>query len=140
MRFTSITCRNCSVVTCIVGTAVPTPALLTKISTRTQDSIAWVSFQRSIPVGSVREYSCSLLFTKECAYRTPMDFNLSEKANEYLYRLRTFMDSEIFPAEGIYHEQRQVFAKAGTPHLQPPIIEKLKTSARSKGLWNLFFA
>jgi acyl-CoA dehydrogenase len=67
-----------------------------------------------------------------------MDFNLSEKANEYLTRLHTFMDSEIFPAEGIYHEQRHEFVKAGTPHVQPPIMEELKSSARSKGLWNLF--
>ena len=67
-----------------------------------------------------------------------MDFNLSEKANEYLDRLHTFMDSEVFPAESIYHEQRHEFVKAGTPHAQPPIMEKLKSSARSKGLWNLF--
>ena len=67
-----------------------------------------------------------------------MDFNLSAKANEYLDRLHTFMDSEIFPAEGTYHEQRHEFVKAGTPHVQPPIMEKLKSSARTKGLWNLF--
>ena len=67
-----------------------------------------------------------------------MDFNLSEKANEYLLQLHNFMDSEIFPAESVYHEQRLEFAKQGTPHLQPPIVEQLKTSARSKGLWNLF--
>jgi acyl-CoA dehydrogenase len=67
-----------------------------------------------------------------------MDFNLSEKANEYLYRLRAFMDSEIFPAEGIYHEQRHKFVQAGTPHVPPPIVEKLKISAKTKGLWNLF--
>ena len=67
-----------------------------------------------------------------------MDFNLSEKANEYLHRLRDFMDSEIFPAEDVYHHQRLEFAKQGKLHLQPPIIEELKVSARSKGLWNLF--
>jgi len=53
-----------------------------------------------------------------------MDFNLSKRANEYLDRLHTFMDSEVFPAEGIYHEQRHEFVKAGTPHVQPPIMEK----------------
>ena len=67
-----------------------------------------------------------------------MDFNLSEKANEYLYRLREFMDSEIFPAESVYSQQRLELAEQGKLHTQPPIIEELKTSARSKGLWNLF--
>lgn len=67
-----------------------------------------------------------------------MEFNLSEKANDYQNRLKAFMDSEIFPAEAIYHQERLAFATAGTPHLPPPIVEKLKISARSKGLWNLF--
>jgi acyl-CoA dehydrogenase len=67
-----------------------------------------------------------------------MDFNLSEKANEYLARLHTFMNLEIFPNENIYHEQRNEFFKVGTPHVQPPIMEKLKSSARAQGLWNLF--
>lgn len=67
-----------------------------------------------------------------------MDFNLSEKANEYLRRLREFMDSEIFPAERVYSQQRLELAEQGKLHTQPPIIEELKTSARSKGLWNLF--
>ena len=67
-----------------------------------------------------------------------MEFNLSEKASDYQNRLQTFMDSEIFPAEAIYHQERLDFANSGTPHLLPPIVEKLKISARSKGLWNLF--
>ena len=67
-----------------------------------------------------------------------MEFNLSEKANDYQNRLKAFMDSEIFPAEAIYHQERLDFANAGTPHLPPPIVEKLKISARRKGLWNLF--
>lgn len=48
------------------------------------------------------------------------------------------MDREVFPAEAIYHEQRQAFAKAGTPHKLPPIVEELKKKAKAEGLWNLF--
>lgn len=67
-----------------------------------------------------------------------MDFNLSEKAEEYLSRMREFMDSEIFPAESVYHQQRLELADRGELHTQPQIINELKASARSKGLWNLF--
>ncbi len=67
-----------------------------------------------------------------------MDFNLSAKASDYLFRLRDFMDSEIFPAESVYDEERLVLVAKGTPHVQPPIMETLKASARSRGLWNLF--
>lgn len=67
-----------------------------------------------------------------------MDFNLSEKAKEYLSRMRDFMDAEIFPAESVYHQQRLELADRGELHTQPQIIDELKASARSKGLWNLF--
>lgn len=67
-----------------------------------------------------------------------MDFNLSERATEYLSRLREFMDAEIFPSESIYHQQRLKLAETGEMHTQPAIMEELKASARSKGLWNLF--
>jgi acyl-CoA dehydrogenase len=67
-----------------------------------------------------------------------MDFNLSKKANEYFLRLNEFMDLEIFPAESIYQTQRLELIEQGNLYIQPPIIEELKVSARSKGLWNLF--
>ena len=67
-----------------------------------------------------------------------MDFALSPKATEYAAKLQAFMDSEVFPAESRYHQQREAFFAAGTPHKLPPIIEELKNKARSAGLWNLF--
>jgi len=67
-----------------------------------------------------------------------MDFGLSPKATEYVAKLQAFMDSQVFPAEADYHQQRIEFAKAGTPHKLPPIVEELKKKARALGLWNLF--
>jgi acyl-CoA dehydrogenase len=67
-----------------------------------------------------------------------MDFSLSPKATEYAAKLQAFMDKEVFPAEKLYHQQREKFIAAGTPHKLPPIIEELKKKARAQGLWNLF--
>jgi acyl-CoA dehydrogenase len=67
-----------------------------------------------------------------------VDFSLSPKATEYAAKLQAFMDNEVFPAENIYHQQREEFFKAGNPHKLPPIIEELKKKACAQGLWNLF--
>jgi acyl-CoA dehydrogenase len=63
-----------------------------------------------------------------------MDFAYTPRVEEYRSRLNAFMDSHIYPAEPIY---RQQLAESG-PYSHPPIIEELKTEARSQGLWNLF--
>lgn len=74
-----------------------------------------------------------------------MDFTLSAKTIEYAAKLQTFMDAEIFPAESIYHQQRQELSAAGKAHHLPPVIEELKKKARSLGsgifltaLWTWF--
>ena len=67
-----------------------------------------------------------------------MDFSLSPKATEYAAKLQAFMDNEVFPAENKYHQQREEFFKAGTPHKLPPVVEELKKKARAQGLRNLF--
>lgn len=67
-----------------------------------------------------------------------MDYSLSPKASEYATRLQSFMEREVFPAEAIYHQQRAEFFAAGKPHKLPPVIEELKSKAKSQGLWNLF--
>ena len=64
-----------------------------------------------------------------------MDFAFSSKAESYRDTLLQFMDSHVYPAEPIYHEQMQA-AEDHTYH--PPIIEDLKSEARARGLWNLF--
>lgn len=72
------------------------------------------------------------------AYGTTMEFSNSSKAEEYLDRLRIFMEQKVLPSEAIYHEQREALKISGHPHVLPAVIEELKESARAKGLWNLF--
>ena len=67
-----------------------------------------------------------------------MEFSNSLKAQEYIDRLRIFMEQKVLPAESIYHEQREALKISGQPHVLPAVIEELKESARAKGLWNLF--
>ena len=67
-----------------------------------------------------------------------MDFALSDKAADYLGRLQTFMDDQVYPAEPVYERQRAEAAERGEPHAFPPVMEELKVEARKRGLWNLF--
>ena len=67
-----------------------------------------------------------------------MDFSLSPKATEYAAKLQAFMERDVYPAEKIYHQQREEFLRAGQPHKLPPIVEDLKRKAKAEGLWNLF--
>jgi acyl-CoA dehydrogenase len=50
--------------------------------------------------------------------------------------MRAFMTEHVLPAEQEYAADRQ----AGGPdnHTVPPVVERLKDEARSRGLWNLF--
>ena len=63
-----------------------------------------------------------------------MDFAPSAKAEEVSARMWTFMRDEVFPAETEYAQWRAI----NDPHVQPPVLERLKASARERGLWNLF--
>jgi acyl-CoA dehydrogenase len=65
-----------------------------------------------------------------------VDFDLSPKATEYLARLQSFMDEKVFPAESSYEEYRR--EKGYGDHTLPPVVEELKTEAKSRGLWNCF--
>ncbi|MFI9809973.1 acyl-CoA dehydrogenase family protein [Streptomyces sp. NPDC052301] len=62
-------------------------------------------------------------------------FEMSDRAKKYQADLLEFMDSHVYPAEEVYHEQMRA---SGDPHFHPPIIEELKAQARARGLWNLF--
>ncbi len=45
------------------------------------------------------------------------------------------MDDHVFPAEPVHHQQR---IESGDPVNATPVLESLKHTARSMGLWNLF--
>ena len=64
-----------------------------------------------------------------------MDFEHSARSTELQERLVEFMDRHIYPNERVYAEQ---LLSQDDVHAQPPIMEELKTEARSRGLWNLF--
>ncbi len=64
-----------------------------------------------------------------------MDFAFSARCVEFRERLQEFMDGHVYPAEVTYAQQ---MAESGDPHFDPPIMEELKTEAKSRGLWNLF--
>jgi acyl-CoA dehydrogenase len=64
-----------------------------------------------------------------------MDFAPSERVTELSERLWGFMHGEVFPAEAEYEQDRR---SGEDPHAVPPVVEKLKSVARERGLWNLF--
>ncbi|ODU23351.1 MAG: acyl-CoA dehydrogenase [Pseudonocardia sp. SCN 72-51] len=56
-----------------------------------------------------------------------MDFEPSAAAADHTRRMRAFLDEKVLPAEPTYDAWDL-----------PPVLEELKTEARSRGLWNLF--
>jgi acyl-CoA dehydrogenase len=64
-----------------------------------------------------------------------MDFETSGRAAELEGRLWDFMRQYVFPAEAEYEHFRRT---SDDPHAVPPIMDELKATARSLGLWNLF--
>jgi acyl-CoA dehydrogenase len=64
-----------------------------------------------------------------------MDFELSDRCQDFQRRLAAFMDQRVHPAESLYEQQ---LLDAGDPHAQPAVMEELKADARDRGLWNMF--
>ena len=63
-----------------------------------------------------------------------MDFAISPAAEDVCARMWDFMREEVFPAEKEYEQWRA----ASDPHAYPPVLERLKASAKKRDLWNLF--
>lgn len=65
-----------------------------------------------------------------------MEFAYSPRCQEYLDKVRAFMDAHVYPNEATYAEQ---LSANGLDRWQPlPIIEELKEKAKAADLWNLF--
>jgi acyl-CoA dehydrogenase len=63
-----------------------------------------------------------------------MDFSLSPAAEDASGRMWDFMREEVFPAEPQWAD----WLREHGEHAYPPVMERLKSSARARGLWNLF--
>src|SRR5450759_1214989 len=63
-----------------------------------------------------------------------MDFAPSPKVEEVCARMWGFMREEVFPAEKEY----ELWRANNDPHACPPVLERLKASAKKRDLWNLF--
>ena len=65
-----------------------------------------------------------------------MDFNMSDRGQDYLGRVKRFMKEEILPVEEAYHRE---LASLENRWVVLPVIRELKAKAKAQGLWNLFF-
>jgi acyl-CoA dehydrogenase len=63
-----------------------------------------------------------------------MEFSHSPKSQEVAARMADFMQEEVIPAESEYEQWRANH----DPHAYPPVLERLKESAKKRGLWSLF--
>jgi acyl-CoA dehydrogenase len=63
-----------------------------------------------------------------------MEFSPSPRAIEITERMNDFLHHEVIPAESEYDAWRATHDS----HAHPPVIERLKNTARERGLWNLF--
>jgi acyl-CoA dehydrogenase len=63
-----------------------------------------------------------------------VDFSLSPAAQDATDRMWAFMREEVFPAE----PEWTAYLRQHGEHASPPVMERLKKSARERGLWNLF--
>ncbi|MCY7305275.1 MAG: acyl-CoA dehydrogenase family protein [Rhodoferax sp.] len=67
-----------------------------------------------------------------------MDFDYSPKTKELQTKVGQFMDEHVYPAEQEYARELDAHTKAGQRWTPLQTVEKLKTRARTAGLWNLF--
>lgn len=64
-----------------------------------------------------------------------MNFEHSEKTQDFIQRLEAFMDEYIYPNEGEYTQQLHCAENRFAPL---PLMDELKRKAKAAGLWNLY--
>ncbi|GAC22625.1 acyl-CoA dehydrogenase family member 11 [Paraglaciecola mesophila KMM 241] len=69
-----------------------------------------------------------------------MDFAHSEKTQDYIARVKAFMDEHVYPVEEQMYRETEELNPTGdwTKWQMHPFIEPLKKKAQQAGLWNLF--
>ena len=69
-----------------------------------------------------------------------MDFAHSEKTQDYIARVKAFMDEHVYPVEEQMYRKTEELNPTGdwTKWQMHPFIEPLKKKAQQAGLWNLF--
>ena len=65
-----------------------------------------------------------------------MDFEPDSETEQYLERIRAFMDARIYPREAELHAALDEEVGPGIPY--PAGLVEIRDDARSEGLWNLF--
>ena len=63
-----------------------------------------------------------------------MNFDYSSKTQEWIARVKAFLDKHAYPNEARYYRELEACGVWDTP----PVIEELKPLAKNQGLWNLF--
>ena len=66
-----------------------------------------------------------------------MDFTFDARTEELRAGLLDFMDSHVYPAEPVFHEQLGQLADRWAWD-SVPVLAELRAEARRRGLWNLF--
>jgi acyl-CoA dehydrogenase len=64
-----------------------------------------------------------------------MDFAFDDRTRELQAALTAFLAEEVYPAEPVFEAE---LAAMDNRWDRPPVIARLKESARARGLWNLF--
>lgn len=67
-----------------------------------------------------------------------MNFQPSSKSQEYLRKLREFMQAHVYPFEDAWRKHNTSQSHDWTQWSEHPQVETLKEKARQAGLWNLF--
>ena len=69
-----------------------------------------------------------------------MDFNHSKRSQEYLSRLKEFMQAKVYPIEKSYlkHHQQNNSHPSWKEWIEYPGVTEIKSRAKEAGLWNLF--